>query len=97
MKIGSLDDFDLPRARGGDRLRHLWPLVSRIGEYPFDERKAPPDAPQQITCAVTVLNVGRQDVHTEQEAERVDEDVALATRDLLGRIKALRVNRRAPF
>jgi len=97
VKIGSLDDFDLPGARRGDRLCHLWSLVPRIGEYPFDERKAPPDAPQQITCAVTVLNVGRQDVHTEQEAERVDEDVALATRDLLARIKALRVNRRAPF
>ena len=97
MKIGSFDDFDLPGARRGDRLCHLWPLVPRIGEYPIDERKAPPHAPQQITCAVTVLNVGRQDVHTEQEAERVDEDVALATRDLLSRIKALRVNRRAPF
>jgi hypothetical protein len=35
------------------------------------------------------------DVH--QEAERVDEDVALAARDLLARIVALRVERRAPF
>jgi hypothetical protein len=33
----------------------------------------------------------------QQEAERVDEDVALAARDPLARIKALRVERRAPF
>ena len=97
VKVGSFDDFDLPGASRGYRLRHLWPLVSGAGEYPFDERKAPPDAPQQITCAITVLNIGRQDVHTEQKAERVDEDVALATRDLLARIEALRINRRAPF
>jgi len=35
--------------------------------------------------------------HAEQEAECVDEDVALAARDLLGRIKTLRVECRAPF
>ena len=78
-------------------LRHLRPLISCIGEYLLDEWKAAPDAPQQITCNVPVLNVGWQDAHTEQEVERVDEDVALAARDLLARIKALRVNRRAPF
>jgi hypothetical protein len=33
----------------------------------------------------------------QQEAERIDEDVPLATRDLLARIKALRVERGAPF
>ena len=97
MKIGSLDDLDPPFAGRGDGLRHSRPLISCIGEYCLDERKAPPDAPQQVARAVPVLNVGRQDVHTEQEAERVDEDVALAARDLLARIEALRINRRAPF
>jgi hypothetical protein len=33
----------------------------------------------------------------QQEAERVDQDVALATRDLLASIIALRVERRPPF
>jgi len=39
------------------------------------------------------LNVGRQDAHAEQETERIDEDVALAARDLLACIEALRSKR----
>ena len=41
--------------------------------------------------AVAVLNIRGMDAHAEQEAKCVDEDVALAARDLLARIKALRV------
>lgn len=93
MKVTPFDDLDLPGASRGDRLRHLWPLVSGVGIYLLDERKPPPDAPQQIACAVSILNVSRQHAHAEQEAEHVDEDVALAARDLLACIKALRVNR----
>ena len=47
--------------------------------------------------AVAVLNSCSMDAHAKQEAECVDEDVALAARDLLARIKALRVECRAPF
>ncbi len=47
--------------------------------------------------AVAILNICGMDAHPEQEAECVDEDVALATRDLLARIKAVRVECRAPF
>jgi hypothetical protein len=35
--------------------------------------------------------------HAQQQAERIDENVALATRDLLARIEALRVERGLPF
>jgi len=37
------------------------------------------------------------DNDVQQQAERVDQDMALAARDLLGRVKALRVKRGAPF
>ena len=47
--------------------------------------------------AVAVLNICGMDAHAKQEAECVDEDVALAARDLLARIKALPVEGRAPF
>ena len=97
MRIGSLDDLDPPSAGRGDCLRHFWSLITCIGEYFFDEWKAPPHASQQVVRAVAVLYVGGQNAHAKKETERVDEDMALAARDLLARIEALRVNRRAPF
>ena len=97
MKVATPDDLHRPASRGGDRLGHFRPLVSGVGEDALDEGKAPPRLEQQIARAVAILNVRRQDAHAEQEAERVDEDVALAARDLLARIEALRVERGAPF
>jgi len=46
---------------------------------------------------VAILNVGGMHRHAQQETERIDEDVALATADLLARIEALRVERDPPF
>jgi len=97
MEIGGLDDFDLPASGLGHGFGHFRPLISRIGEDPLDEWKVPPRLTQQIAGAVAVLNVGRQNAHAKQQAERVDEDVALAPRDLVARVIALRVERGAPF
>jgi hypothetical protein len=41
--------------------------------------------------------MGRVDDDVQQEADRVDENMPLAARDLLARIKALRVECRAFF
>ena len=47
--------------------------------------------------AVAILHGGRVDDDVQQQAERVDQDMPFAAGDLLGRIKALRVKRGAPF
>ena len=47
--------------------------------------------------AVAVLNARGMNRNVQQEAERVDQDVALAARNLLACIIALRVERRPPF
>ena len=47
--------------------------------------------------AIAVLHIGWVNDNAQEEAERVDQDVALAPRDLLARIIALRVERGAPF
>ena len=47
--------------------------------------------------AVAILHIGGMDDDIQQEAERIDEDMPLAARDLLARIIALRVERGAPF
>ena len=38
-------------------------------------------------------NIGGQNTYAGQKAERVNEDMALAPRDFLARIEALRINR----
>ena len=52
---------------------------------------------QNVAHTVAILNVGGVDDDAQQEAERIDENVALAPRDLLARIEALRVKCGAPF
>jgi hypothetical protein len=97
MGIAALDDLQLPRAGLGDDLGHLWPLVAGIGEDAFDEGKGSPRPAQQVARTVAVLHAGRMDRDAQQEAQRIDQDMALAAGDFLARIKALRVERRAPF
>jgi hypothetical protein len=97
MSIAALDDLQGPGARLGDHLGHLWPLVAGVGEDAFDERKRSPRGAQQVARAIAILHVGGVDGDAQQEAQRIDQDVALAAGDFLARIKALRVERRAPF
>lgn len=97
MTVRAFDDLDLPVSCCGDCRGHFRPLISSVGEDALNERKSPPRPPQQIARSVTVLNIGGQHAHAEQEAERVDEDVALAARDFLARVKALRIDFGAPF
>ena len=97
MEIGALDDLDLPASGSGHGFGHFRPLISGVGEDPLDEWKTPARLAQQIAGAVAVLNVGWQNAHAEEQTERVDEDVALAPRDLLARVIALRIERGAPF
>ena len=47
--------------------------------------------------AVAILHIGGMDDDVQEKAERVDKDMPLAARDFLARIKALRVERGAPF
>src|SRR5215471_16156087 len=47
--------------------------------------------------AIAILNIGRVDCDAQQQAERINEDVPLAPRDLLARIVTLRVKRGPPF
>jgi hypothetical protein len=96
VQFGALDDFERPGAGFGDGRGQGSALVAGVGEDALDEgeevsRAAVEDEPG----AVAVLDVGRMDDDVQQEAERVDEDVPFAARDLLARIVALRVERGA--
>ena len=97
MCIAAFDDLHGPAACGGDSLRHLRPLVAGIGEDALDEGKPTPRRAQQFASAIAILHVGRVDDDAQQKAERIYENMALAARNLLARIEALRVKCRAPF
>lgn len=98
VQFTALDDLDDPASRFGSGMCHARPLITGIGEDPFDEREEAAGASiEDQSRAIAVLNVGGMHGDAQQEAERIDEDVALAARDLLARVIALRVERGAPF
>ena len=97
MGLGALDDLKGPRTGVGGGLGGPRPLIAGIGEDAFDEREGATCLAQNLVHAIAILDVGGMDDDAQEEAERVDEDVPLAPRDLLARIIALRVHRRPPF
>ena len=98
VQIAALDDFDNPTAGHGGGLRHTWPLIAGIGEDALDEgEEAARASIENEPRPVAILHIGGMDDDVQQEAERVDENMALAARDFLARIEALRVERGAPF
>ena len=98
MQFIALDDRQLPGAGLGDGGRGLLPLVPGISEDKLDEGEEAACAPiEDEQSAVAILHGGRVDDDVQQQAERVDQDMPFAAGDLLGRIKALRVKRGAPF
>jgi hypothetical protein len=97
MQFIALDDRQLPGASLGDGGRGLRPLVACISEDTLDEGEEAACAPiEDEQSTVAIPHSGRVDDDVQQQAE-VDQDITFAAGDLLGRIKALRVKRGAPF
>jgi len=97
MLLGAFDDLQFPGAGLGDERGHYRSLIGAIGEDALDEGEQTTGSTQQQIRAVAILHVGGMDHDVQEEAERIDEDMPLAARDLLARIEALRVDRRPPF
>ncbi len=94
---GSLDDLDLPGAGSCGGGMDACSLISAVGIDAFDEgEQSPRSLVEHQRSTIAVLDTGRVNGDAQQETECVDEDVALATRDLLARIKALRIPRFLP-
>ena len=98
MQFVALDDLQPPGAGPGDGGSGLGSLVAGIGEDAFDEwEQASRALLKNEQGTISILQVGRVNDDVQQEAERVDENMPFAARDLLARIEALRVERAAPF
>ena len=98
MQFGELDDFDDPTAgaRGGQcRARTL---IACVGEDTQNEREQRSGAfVKHERGAITILDIGWVNGGAQQQAERVDEDMALLSLDLLARIIAMRIDPGPPF
>ena len=98
MQLVAFDDLDRPGSGLCQRRRQLRSLIVGIGEDAFDEGEASARATvEDQQRAIAILQIGRMNDDVQQEAECVDQDMALAPGDLLARIKPLRVKRGAPF
>ena len=98
MQFVALDDLEHPTTVAGSRSLGARSLIAGIGEDALDEGEEAAGASiENQPGPVAVLNVGGMNDDVQQEAERVDQDMALAPGDLLARIKPLRVERGAPF
>ena len=98
MRLVAFDDLQLPGASLGDGSGRLGSLIASIGEDALDEGEKASGAPiEDQSGAVAILQIGAMDDDVQEKTERVDKDMPLAARDLLARIKALRVERGAPF
>ena len=98
MQFLALNDCKFPGAGLGDGGCGFRPLIGGISEDKLNEgEEAARASIEDKQCAVAILHRGRMDDDVQQQAERVDQDMAFAAGDLLGRIKALRVKRGAPF
>ena len=97
MRVRPLDDLYLPASRGANHRCCLCSRVATISKDALDEREAGTGPFQKINGGMSVLNVGWKHDDVQKKSERVDEDVALASRDLLACVIALRVQSRAPF
>ena len=98
VQLVALDDLEHPTAGAGSGLRGAWALIAGIGEDALDEGEQASGAPIEYhPGAVAILQISAMDDDVQEKAERVDENMPLATRDLLASIKALRIERGAPF
>ena len=96
--VGPRDDLDPPRAAAREAPREAGPAIAAVGEDALDEGEEASGAPvEHARRAVAILDVGGVDDDVQQQAKRVDEDVTLASRRLLARVVARRIDRGPPF
>ena len=62
--------------------RHLRPAYPPSAKMRSMKGNMPSRPAQQVEGAITILNIGRMNDDAQQEAQRVDQDVPLATLDL---------------
>ena len=97
MAVAAAHDLKGPSAGPGDGGLHLAAPIARIADDPLDEGERSSGLAQQDLGSVPILHAGRMHVNSQQQAQRVGQDVALAACGLLARVIAGRVERSPPL
>ncbi len=96
--IGSFDDLGLEMGQDvGQRTVKDRPLIGAVGEQFSEKRKQTEQCRQQLEAAVAILDIGGGDRAVQEQALRIDQDMALLALDQLARIEAVRVDASPPF
>ena len=96
--VGSFDDFSFQVGQDFlPRVVEYRPLVSAVGKEFLQKRKPAEQGSEDQNAAIAVLDIGWMHDGVQQQAYRVDKDVALLTFDLLTRIVARRIDAGPPF
>src|SRR3954447_9249613 len=94
--VRALHDLKLGPCRPTHRPGRLTALIGPVRDHPLQKGKEPPHLFQNTETAIPILHVARQNGAAEHQAERVNDGMALAPFDLLGRIIADRIDRAPP-
>ncbi len=73
------------------------PVIGAIGEQFPQEGEQAEQGREQREAAVAILDIGGGDHAVQEQALRVDQDMALLALDQLARIEAVRIDARPPF
>ena len=80
-----------------ERRLKLRSLIAAIGVKLEKKRIESEQARHDENAAIAILNIGRVDDGSHQQALRIDKDVALFAFDFLARVVAARVDAAPPF
>jgi hypothetical protein len=83
----TLDHFQIPATLGKTKLRQLLSSVGGICPDLFEAWQQWGESGKQAPGAFTIVQIGRSDVDRQQEAKRINENVALASLDMLVGVK----------
>ena len=96
--IGTTDDFgDHVRHDGRQAIMERRARVSAVGKQLHEKRELSEQCGQEHQAAVAILNIGWRHQRMQQQAQRIDQNVAFLAFDQLACIEPMRIDAAPPF
>ena len=96
--IGTTDDLgDEPRQDARQSVMEHRPGIGAVGKQLLEERELSEHSGQEHQPAIAILNIGWCNQSVQQQAQRIDQDMALLPFDQLAGIEPRGIDRGPPF